>query len=86
MSCWYYKVLFVGTLLSLFWTAGAVSGFQGQWSALLALNGGVDITHSARFTYGAVPADLLVASMVTKPFSSTYLRTDIGGARNWDPH
>ena len=33
-----------------------------------------------RFTSCAAPADLLVASTVTKPFRSMYLHTSIGGA------
>ena len=33
-----------------------------------------------RFTSGATPAELLVASMAAKPFSSTYLQTSISGA------
>ena len=37
-----------------------------------------------RFTSGATPADLLVASMVAKPFPSTYFQTSISGARDWD--
>ena len=36
-----------------------------------------------RFTWGVTPADLLVASMASKPFPSTYLYTSIGGDRGW---
>ena len=37
-----------------------------------------------RFTSDATSADLLVASMAAKPFSSTYLQAGIGGVQNWD--
>ena len=37
-----------------------------------------------RFTSGVTAADRLVASMAAAPISSTYLRTGIGGAQNWD--
>ena len=37
-----------------------------------------------RFTSSATPADLLVASMAAKLFSSPYLQTTIGGAQDWD--
>ena len=37
------------------------------------------------FTTGVTPADLLMASMETKPFWSTYSHTSIGGARVQDP-
>ena len=50
-------------------------GFKARvGSALFALGGGVHVTHSLRFTCGATPADLLVASMAAKLISSTYLR------------
>ena len=37
-----------------------------------------------RFTSGAMSVDLLVVSMVAKPFSSTYMQAGIGGSQNWD--
>ena len=43
-------------------------------SALFTLGGDVCVAHSLRFTCGATPADLLVASMATKVISSTYLQ------------
>ena len=42
------------------------------------------VTHSLIFTSGVTPADLLVANMAAKIFSSTYLWAGIGGAENWD--
>ena len=50
-----------------------------EWAALFILGRGVCIAHSRRFTSGATPADPLVASMVAKPFSSTYLAMGRGG-------
>ena len=37
-----------------------------------------------RFTSGATPADLLVASMAAESFSPTYFQTSISGARDHD--
>ena len=48
------------------------------------VNRAVYVTHSLRLTSGATPADLLAASMAAELISSTYLRTGIGGDRNWD--
>ena len=68
----------MGPLIPLFWTSGDVSsGFQSQngfslihtWQSRMS-----NITCSLRFTSGATPADLLVASMAAKPISSTYLQ------------
>ena len=42
------------------------------------------MTHFLKFTSGATPANLLVASMAAELISPTYLRADIGGAWNWD--
>ena len=42
------------------------------------------VTCSLRFTSGVTPANLLVASMTAKPFSSTCLQAGIGGAQNQD--
>ena len=39
-----------------------------------------------RFTFGATPADLFVASMAAQLISSTYLHAGIGRAQNWDPY
>ena len=39
-------------------------------------------TCSPRFTFCAIPDDPLVASMVAKSFSSTYLQAGNGGAQN----
>ena len=62
-------------MIPLFWTSGDIS--SGQPYLHLAE---VCVTCSPRFTSGAIPADLLVASMVAKPFFSTYL----GEAQNLD--
>ena len=55
-----------------------------EWAALFTLSGGAHDVCSLRVTSGATPADLLVPSMAAQPFSSTYLVTGIGGARDWD--
>ena len=55
-----------------------------ELAALFAFGGGINATLSMRLTSGATLADLLVASMTCEPFSSTYLRAGIGGARNRD--
>ena len=58
----------MGPLISLFWTSGDVyPGFQTHSHALSCASNRI-----LRFTSGATPADLLVTSMVAKPFSSRY--------------
>ena len=73
-----YRFLFVGLLIPLFWTSGDVSsGFQSQSGFCLIhtwRRRTSNITHSLRFTSGATPADLLVASMAAELISSTYLQ------------
>ena len=54
-----------------------------EWAALFILGRSIHDVHFLRFTSRATPADLLVANMATKPFSSTYLQTNIGGAPDW---
>ena len=77
-------VLFVGPLISLFWTSGDVcTGFQSRHGspglhALLLCN------EIFRFISGTTPADLLVAIIAANLFSSTYLWTTIGGDQDWD--
>ena len=76
---------FGGPLILLFWTSGDIyPGLQthGGSPCLCALSP----THNGipRFTSGVTPAHLLAASIATKPFSSTYWRTSIGGARDQD--
>ena len=44
---------------------------------------GLHVTCSLRVTSGVTPANLLLASMAAKPFSSTYLQAGIGGARRF---
>ena len=56
------SVLFVGPLIPLFWTSG---DFCPGIPSLSPVGNRV-----LSFTSGATPADLLVASMVSKPFSS----------------
>ena len=67
-------------VLDFWWCLLSVS--KPEWVALFALGGGVHDVCSLRFTSGVTPADLLVASMAAKSFSSTYLWTSIGGT--WD--
>ena len=52
-------------------------------SALFAHGGDIHITHSLRFTSGAIPVDLFAASMAAEPISSTYLQ-GIGGTQTGD--
>ena len=82
----WHSVLFVGPLIPLFWTSVDVSfGFQSQsGQPYLHFGRGICVTFSLRFNSGATPADLLVDSMATKPFSSTYLWAGIGGAQTQD--
>ena len=50
-------------------------GFKARvGSALFATGGGICVKHSLGCTSGATPADLLSASMVAEPISSTYLQ------------
>ena len=50
-------------------------GFKARvGSALFTLGGDLCFTLSLKFTFGATPADLLVASMAAEPFSSTNLQ------------
>ena len=37
-----------------------------EWVALFMLGGGIGVTHSLRFTFGATPVDLLAASMAAE--------------------
>ena len=46
------------------------------------LGRGACVTCSLRFTFGVIPADLLVASIAAERISSAYLRAGIGGAQN----
>ena len=50
-----------------------------EWAGLFMLSRGVSVTHSLKFISGMITAD-----PATKPFSSTYLRVGICGARNRD--
>ena len=68
---WRTWVLFVGPLISLFWTSGDVSSeFQSQ-SGFCLIRAKQSrmcyVTHSLRFTSGVTPTDLLVASMAAQP-------------------
>ena len=57
---------FVGPLIPLFWTVSKL-----EWAALFALGGGVCDACYLRFTFGAIPADLLATSMAAELFPST---------------
>ena len=61
--------------MPLFWTSGDISsGFQSQsghpYSHLVEVY--ICVTHSPRFTSGAIPAKLLVASMAAELETGTY--------------
>ena len=64
----------MGSRIPLFCTSGDISsGFQSQsGQRLFQLGRGICVTWFMRFTSGATPADLLVASMAAEPFSSTW--------------
>ena len=73
---------FVEPLIPLFQTSGDISSsFIGRVSSLMNVLH-ICVTPSLRFTSGVTPADLLVASIAAKPFSSIHLLADIGGAQN----
>ena len=81
---WRKSGLFVGPLIFLFWTSGDVFlGFQSQ--------GGFPCLHASlpvhkgfvRFTSGVTPAGLLMASVVSKLFWSTYLHSMIPIETRW---
>ena len=55
-----------------------------EWATLVILGRGIRVTHSLRFTSGATPANLLVASIAAELFFSTYLQAGIGRAWNQD--
>ena len=65
-------------VLNFWWHVLWVS--KPEWAALFAIDGGVHVTHSLRFTTGAIPTKLLVASVAVELFSFTYLQAGIGGA------
>ena len=66
---------FCEALIPLFWTSGDVScGFQSQSGQPYSDLVEVCVLHVPRFTSGAIPADLLAASMAAVPFSFTYPR------------
>ena len=72
----------MGPMLTLFWTPCDVSsGFLSQSAALFALNRGIHVAHSLKFTSCVTPADLLAASKAAETISSTYLQAGIGGAQ-----
>ena len=54
------------------------------FKASFALDRGICVRCSPRFTSSVTPADLLAASMAAEPFCFTYLWASIGGAWNWD--
>ena len=60
----------------LFWVS------KPEWAGLFMLGRGVCVRHSPRFTSGATPANLFVANVTVKLFSSTYLQASIGEAQN----
>ena len=80
---WGHKSFFYGAtdtpVLDFWWRLLWVS--KPKWAALFVLGRGVYVTYSLRLTSGATPADLLLASMVAKSFSSMCLH---GGAQNHD--
>ena len=76
---------FSGATDSPFWASGNICpGLQSQggFPCLGALSPGCN--GFLRFRSGVTPADLLVASMVAKPFWTTYLHTSIGVAQAQD--
>ena len=73
---WRTWFLFVGPLITLFWTSGDVSLFM--------LGGGVCVTHSLRFTSG-VTGNLLMASMAVEP-SLPHSCEALVGLETWEPH
>ena len=52
----------MGPMIHLLWVS------KPEWAALFALGRGIRVTCSLRFTSGATPANLLVASMAAEPF------------------
>ena len=68
----------MGPLIPLFGTSGDVSsGFQSQSGFCLIRTWRrhtSNVTYSLRFTSGAAPADLLVASMAAGPISPTHMQ------------
>ena len=74
------------TVLDFWWCILSVS--KPKSAALFALGRGICVTHSLRFTSGVAPADLLAASMASKPISSTYMQPHTGGTQIDDlsPH
>ena len=69
-------------VLDFWWHLLWISKSEG--AALFMLDRGIHVTRSLRFTSGATPANLLVASMAAEPFFSTYLQAGFGGAQNWN--
>ena len=86
LVCCCFQQFFVRRTSVQFWRAThtpgllvtSVIGFKPGWIPSPACNGFL------RFTSSATPADLLVASMVAKPFWSIYLHTSIGGTQVQD--
>ena len=73
----FFKVLFVGPLIPLFWTSGNVSpGFQSQGGSLTCVLCHLCAINSEflRFTSSGKPADCIEVSMAAKPFRSRYLQ------------
>ena len=78
----HYYLVFFKKKFGLWWHILWVS--KPEWAALIILARGIHVTHSLRFTYGATPANLLVASIAAELFFSTYLQAGIGRAWNQD--
>ena len=80
---WRTQVLFVGPLITLFWTALVMSalGFKAREDSLTCMLCLSTVCNGfLRFTSGVTLADLLVASMAAEPFHPFYLCTSIGMA------
>ena len=60
-------------------------GFKARVGSCIHACRGIYVTCSLRFTSTATAANLLVASMAVKQFSSTYLWAGIGQAQNLNP-
>ena len=71
---------FFGPLIPLFWTSGDVSsGFQSQsGSALFELCGGVRDICSLRFTSGATPLTVYIASIAAGCFPHMHVSAEVG--------
>ena len=69
----HFGVLFVGSLIPLFWTSGEFClGFQGKGGTLTWMLPDLCVMDTSEFTFGLTPADLLMINTDPRTCTCTY--------------